>query len=56
MRENGYESYLVGGCVRDSIMGKAANDWDMTTSSSPEETLEVFKNYRTFPTGIKQFY
>ena len=53
LRNNGFESFVVGGCVRDSIMGKIANDWDMTTSSTPEETLEVFKNYRTIPTGIK---
>ncbi len=53
LRNNGFESFVVGGCVRDSIMGKIANDWDMTTSSTPEETLEVFKNFRTIPTGIK---
>ncbi len=51
--KNGFASFVVGGCVRDSIMGKTANDWDMTTSALPEETLEVFKNYRTIPTGIK---
>ncbi len=53
LERNGFEAFVVGGCVRDSIMGKFANDWDMTTSSTPEETLEVFKNYRTIPTGIK---
>lgn len=53
LENNGFEAFVVGGCVRDSIMGKIANDWDMTTSSTPEETLEVFKNYRTIPTGIK---
>ena len=53
LEQKGFESFVVGGCVRDSIMGKIANDWDMTTSSTPEETLEVFKNYRTIPTGIK---
>jgi tRNA nucleotidyltransferase (CCA-adding enzyme) len=56
MREleaNGFESFVVGGCVRDSIMGKNANDWDMTTSAEPQETLEVFKDFRTIPTGIK---
>ena len=56
MREleaNGFESFVVGGCVRDSIMGKIANDWDMTTSAEPQETLEVFKDFRTIPTGIK---
>ena len=53
LEQKGFEAFVVGGCVRDSIMGKIANDWDMTTSSTPEETLEVFKNYRTIPTGIK---
>lgn len=51
--KNGFASFVVGGCVRDSIMGKIANDWDMTTSALPEETLEVFKDFRTIPTGIK---
>ena len=53
LKANGFEAFVVGGCVRDSIMGKTANDWDMTTSAKPEETLKVFKNYRTIPTGIK---
>ncbi len=53
LEKNGFSAFVVGGCVRDSIMGKIANDWDMTTSALPEETLEVFKNYRTIPTGIK---
>ncbi len=53
LNRNGFEAFVVGGCVRDSIMGKSANDWDMTTSAKPEETLEVFKDFRTIPTGIK---
>lgn len=53
LNENGFDAFVVGGCVRDSIMGKDANDWDMTTSATPEETLEVFKDFRTIPTGIK---
>ncbi len=53
LKANGFEAFVVGGCVRDSIMGKTANDWDMTTSAKPEETLEVFKDFRTIPTGIK---
>ena len=53
LNENGFEAFVVGGCVRDSIMGKNANDWDMTTSAEPTETLEVFKDFRTIPTGIK---
>ena len=53
LNQNGFEAFVVGGCVRDSIMGKIANDWDMTTSAEPSETLDVFKDFRTIPTGIK---
>lgn len=53
LNQNGFEAFVVGGCVRDSIMGKTANDWDMTTSAEPSETLDVFKKFRTIPTGIK---
>ncbi len=49
----GYCAYIVGGCVRDSIMGKTPNDWDMTTSATPDETRAVFKKFRTIATGIK---
>ena len=47
----GYEAYAVGGCVRDSILGREPNDWDITTSSKPEETKRLFA--RTIDTGIK---
>lgn len=55
LKENGYEAYAVGGCVRDAIMGRTPNDWDMTTSCSPEKMLEIFENanIRTIPTGLK---
>lgn len=53
LEKKGFSSFVVGGCVRDSIMGKEAHDWDMTTSALPEETLEVFKDFRTIPTGLK---
>ena len=53
LESNGYSAYAVGGCVRDSVMGRAPNDWDMTTSAAPDETREVFKNFRTVATGIK---
>lgn len=49
----GFEAFVVGGCVRDGIMKKNANDWDMTTSAEPLQMLDAFKNYRTVPTGIK---
>ncbi len=47
----GYEAYAVGGCVRDSILGRTPNDWDITTSAKPLETKALFK--KTFDTGIK---
>ena len=47
----GFEAYAVGGCVRDSILGRVPNDWDITTSAKPEDVKKVFK--RTVDTGIK---
>ena len=47
----GYEAYIVGGCVRDSIMGINPKDWDITTSALPQDIKRVFK--RTIDTGIK---
>lgn len=47
----GYEAYAVGGCVRDSILGRIPDDWDITTSAKPEETKALFS--RTIDTGIQ---
>ena len=47
----GFEAYAVGGCVRDSILGRKPNDWDITTSATPEETKRLFN--RTVDTGIR---
>ena len=47
----GFEAYVVGGCVRDSLLGRTPDDWDITTSALPEQVKEVFK--RTIDTGIK---
>lgn len=47
----GFEAYAVGGCVRDSILGREPNDWDITTSAKPEETKALFK--KTFDTGLQ---
>lgn len=49
----GYEAYVVGGCVRDSLLHKSPADWDVTTSARPEQILEVFRNERTIPTGLE---
>ena len=51
LQKNGYEAYAVGGCVRDSILGRMPEDWDITTSAMPEETKALFA--RTFDTGIE---
>lgn len=49
----GHEAWVVGGCTRDKLLGTEPEDWDITTSALPEETLEVFRDYRTIPTGLK---
>lgn len=51
LQEAGFEAYAVGGCVRDSILGRIPEDWDITTSASPEQTKKLFR--RTFDTGIE---
>lgn len=53
LEKSGFEAYAVGGCVRDSLLGRKPYDWDVCTSALPEETLGVFKDFRTIPTGIK---
>ena len=52
---DGYEAYAVGGCVRDTMLGRAPNDWDVTTSALPETTLSLFScadGFKAVPTGI----
>lgn len=51
LQENGHEAYAVGGCVRDLILGREPDDWDITTSAEPSETKRLFA--RTFDTGIE---
>lgn len=51
LRMHGYEAYAVGGCVRDSILAKKPEDWDITTSAKPEEIKRLFS--RTVDTGIE---
>ena len=53
LKNAGFEAYCVGGAVRDSIMGVTPGDWDITTSALPEETRELFKDFRTVDTGLK---
>ncbi len=49
----GFEAFVVGGCVRDSIIGRCPNDWDVCTSALPYETKLVFKDYKTIDIGME---
>ena len=49
--DHGYEAYAVGGCVRDSILGRTPGDWDITTSAKPDQVKQLFR--RTIDTGIE---
>lgn len=53
LQSAGFEAYAVGGCVRDSLLGKAPNDWDITTSAKPEDMKSVFADFHCIDTGIK---
>lgn len=52
LEQENFEAYVVGGCVRDSLLGKEPQDWDICTSAKPDEILSVFQDYTTIPTGI----
>lgn len=49
--EAGFEAYAVGGCIRDSILGRKPDDWDITTSATPLQVKQLFR--RTIDTGIQ---
>ncbi|MGN1098048.1 MAG: polynucleotide adenylyltransferase, partial [Clostridia bacterium] len=49
----GFEAYAVGGCVRDSVMGRKPKDWDICTSALPHQIEAVFSDCRIIETGIK---
>lgn len=51
LHENGYEAYAVGGCVRDALLGREPEDWDITTSAQPEQVKALFT--RTIDTGLQ---
>ena len=51
LHENAHDAYVVGGCVRDSILGRAPGDWDITTSARPKDVKRLFR--RTVDTGIE---
>lgn len=49
----GYEAFAVGGCVRDSLLGKTPHDWDICTNALPDQMKQVFEGYRIIDTGLK---
>ena len=53
LENRGFQAYIVGGCVRNTLLGLPVNDWDMTTSATPDEMKECFKDFRTIETGIQ---
>ncbi len=53
LNKNGFEAYLVGGCVRDMVLSKKPEDFDVCTNAKPKEIADVFKNHKTVFTGSK---
>jgi tRNA nucleotidyltransferase (CCA-adding enzyme) len=53
LNQNGFEAYLVGGCVRDYLRGQTPGDFDMTTDALPDQIRDCFKNERVLETGLK---
>lgn len=53
LNRQGHEAFVVGGCVRDMLMGITPHDYDITTSATPDEVKRVFEDYRVIETGLK---
>lgn len=53
LNKNNFEAFIVGGCVRDSIIGLTPHDWDICTNAKPEEIKKCFEKFNTFDSGIK---
>ena len=53
LESRGYEAYVVGGCVRDSLLGLSPHDWDLTTNATPDETAAAFSDCRLIDYGKK---
>lgn len=53
LEKNGYSAHIVGGCVRDSLLGFKPYDYDITTNAAPEQICSVFSDYHTIKTGAK---
>lgn len=53
LNKNNFEAFIVGGCVRDSIIGLTPHDWDICTNAKPDEIKKCFEGFNTFDSGIK---
>lgn len=53
LQKSGFKAYLVGGCVRDFIIGLTPHDYDITTDALPQDIISIFSDYTTIPTGLK---
>ncbi len=53
LEQAGFETWAVGGCVRDSLRGIRPHDWDLCTAAAPEEMLRVFEGEQVIETGLK---
>ena len=53
LQEAGYEAYVVGGCIRDSILDRPVHDWDISTNATPQEVIAVFGKENTILTGLQ---
>lgn len=53
LEQLGYEAYVVGGCVRDSLLGIPPKDWDVCTNATPQEVLRAFRKHPVIKTGLK---
>lgn len=53
LKSSGYETVIIGGCVRDSILDREIHDWDIATAAQPEEIMKIFKDFDIITTGLK---
>lgn len=53
LQSHGFEAYIVGGCVRDSLLGITPKDWDICTSATPQQVEEIFASHRIIETGVQ---
>ncbi len=52
LKSAGFEAYIVGGCIRDILLGRTPGDWDVCTSALPDEVIDVLRGYNVIKTGI----